>query len=914
MLLEKLPKKLGDPGKFIIPCDFPGMDGSDFILEEIEAYLKDESISPEIDQTDCDPKGDICLIEKLLNNDPFQLSLVDLKQGEVVKAKSLIEEPSELELKNLPSRLKYAYLEGFAKLPMIIAKDLKDNEKEALLKVLKSHKRAIAWKITDIKGIDPRFCTHKILMEEDYKPAMQSQRRVNPKIYEVIKKEVIKLLDAGMIYPISDSLWEKTTFTYPCGTFAYRRMPFGLCNAPGTFQRYFIKCRECDIVMLMKKIVLDWNYEVLFRSREESLPSEISDIQMVADMDTYNDGVEYQDYDSVAESDDLDMLELCESGEEFCRVGDHTCSVPFELYDLPDLRDILSMDVWNYVLNDDVRFSLAKHLPDMDEEMLLWNMKELFACFNFHFGVLSIQLFNMLKGGLCEPRVALYRNDLGVFQKRHHYHVVQSTRHMEHIMKKEQGRRGIMQNEGQVMAVVEALIMLAHGEEPVSDLSQQFGKRDDDNYLIKSKWRNPCLISGIKSGTDFKRPKMGVEDSVKLLSYNSVRSKSVSKTHRIEQDLVHLDDQENKSQKKPFTLITPTHHPLKMNKMPYLTVQEIVNRVKSNPGDPQILKTYEPLHDLVRGSLRIFSIKATPFGVKGWKSLVFYEKSIKSWSWVGPLSQNQLDQYHEAVNEATSPDAWGLPHRVLVKLVGFFANWLTISQGALHNFGSLPAPPITLMQVSLSEKERFTGLNTQKKPDTIMQSSKEVKYYFRKEELIRYLMPDRAFAYGKKSTVAPITKGPRAPTSKVRNHFMLKQGRPSDVSILCLVRDATTRLPEDIGTRADVCTLIRDSQKLWVYLHRERGAVNIEDDRTLSTKRWKRQKNESDINLVHDMKELPECCDGKQHIPVFIHHHHNASPVPTIQQEVSNLEYVFMCICGQGCFIVHVRVYLHNLH
>nr|GEX11648.1 hypothetical protein [Tanacetum cinerariifolium] len=131
----------------------------------------------------------------------------DLKQGEVVKAKSSIEEPPELELKDLPSYLEYAYLEGVDKLPVIIAKDLKVDEKEVLLKVLKYHKRAIAWKITDIKGIDLWFCTHKILMEEDYKPTMQSQRRVNPKIHEVIKKEVIKLLDAGMIYLISDSPW-----------------------------------------------------------------------------------------------------------------------------------------------------------------------------------------------------------------------------------------------------------------------------------------------------------------------------------------------------------------------------------------------------------------------------------------------------------------------------------------------------------------------------------------------------------------------------------------------------------------------------------------------------------------------------------------------------------------------------------
>ncbi|GJR55258.1 reverse transcriptase domain-containing protein [Tanacetum coccineum] len=369
MLLKNLLEKLGDPGKFLIPCNFPGMDvchaladlgasinlialsiyqttrysstndksvnridiidavceeyapkflgfpnssggnptptsepfTSEFILEEFEAYLKDDSISLEIDHADCNPEEDI-----------------------LTEAKYLIEEPPELELKDLPSHLEYAFLKENDKLPVIIAKGLKDVEKYALLKVLKSHKQAIAWKITDIKGIDPRFYAHKILMEDDYKPTVQSQRRVNLKIHNVIKKEVLKLLDAGMIYPISDSPWvspvhcvpkkgginvvsneeneliptrlvtgwrvcidyrklneatgkdhfplpfmdqmierlvgnefycfldgfseyfqipidpqdqEKTTFTCPYGTFAYRRMPFGLCNAPGTFQQ-----------------------------------------------------------------------------------------------------------------------------------------------------------------------------------------------------------------------------------------------------------------------------------------------------------------------------------------------------------------------------------------------------------------------------------------------------------------------------------------------------------------------------------------------------------------------------------------------------------------------------------------------------------------------------------------------------
>nr|GFC14380.1 retrovirus-related Pol polyprotein from transposon 17.6 [Tanacetum cinerariifolium] len=74
----------------------------------------------------------------------------------------------------------------------LFAKELGSEEKAALIKVLKSHKRAIAWKLSDIQGINPEFCTHKILIKEDYKPAVQHQRRVNPKIHDVIKKEVEK--------------------------------------------------------------------------------------------------------------------------------------------------------------------------------------------------------------------------------------------------------------------------------------------------------------------------------------------------------------------------------------------------------------------------------------------------------------------------------------------------------------------------------------------------------------------------------------------------------------------------------------------------------------------------------------------------------------------------------------------------
>ncbi|GKE41855.1 hypothetical protein Tco_1469139 [Tanacetum coccineum] len=157
----------------------------DFILEEIEACLANNSIPPGIDDADFDPEGDLLLLEKLLNDDPSSpLPLKELHVEELKIIKSSIDDPPEFELKDLPSHLEYAFLEGTDKLPVIIAKNLKEDEKVRLLK-------------------------------DDSKPEIQHQRRVNPKIHEVIKKEVIKLLDAGLIYPISDSPWVSPVHCVP---------------------------------------------------------------------------------------------------------------------------------------------------------------------------------------------------------------------------------------------------------------------------------------------------------------------------------------------------------------------------------------------------------------------------------------------------------------------------------------------------------------------------------------------------------------------------------------------------------------------------------------------------------------------------------------------------------------------------
>ena len=227
-------------------------------------------------------------------------------------------------MKELPSHLKYDFLELKKRKPIIISPALTEFEEQKLLEILRKYKEAIAWSIEDLKGINPSIFMHKILLNDNTKTSIEHQRRLNPVMKEVVGKEVLKWLNAGFIYAISNSSWvspihvvpkkggftvirnekneliptrtvtgwrvcidyrklntatrkdhfplpfidqmldrlarhphfcfldgysgynqisiapedqEKTTFTCPFGTFAFRRMSFGLCNAPGTFQR-----------------------------------------------------------------------------------------------------------------------------------------------------------------------------------------------------------------------------------------------------------------------------------------------------------------------------------------------------------------------------------------------------------------------------------------------------------------------------------------------------------------------------------------------------------------------------------------------------------------------------------------------------------------------------------------------------
>ena len=109
------------------------------------------------------------------------------------------------ELKPLPDNLKYAYLDEKKIYPVIISANLSKHEEERLLKTLKKHRATIGYTLDDLKVISPTLCQHKINLEADAKPVCDPQRCLNPKMKEVVRKEILKLLEEGIIYPVADS-------------------------------------------------------------------------------------------------------------------------------------------------------------------------------------------------------------------------------------------------------------------------------------------------------------------------------------------------------------------------------------------------------------------------------------------------------------------------------------------------------------------------------------------------------------------------------------------------------------------------------------------------------------------------------------------------------------------------------------
>ncbi|GJV24279.1 reverse transcriptase domain-containing protein [Tanacetum coccineum] len=306
----------------ILEEDFDALlDEGSKILHSIEGTILEEEIFFEFDKFIAMAANENYVSES--DEEESEFEKITINTDYKIKT-SLEEPPTNLELKPLPDNLEYVFLEEPSFLPVIISFQLSAQNKSKLVYVFKKHKEAFSWKTIDIPGICPSFCKYKIQLLDDKKPVIQKQKRLNPNMQEVVKKEIVKLLDSGIIYPIADSPWvspihyipkkggitvvinennelvptrtvtswrvcidyrklneatakdhfplpfmyqmlerfignkyfcfldgfsgyfkipidlmdqEKTTFTCPLRTYAYRRMPFGLCNVPATFQR-----------------------------------------------------------------------------------------------------------------------------------------------------------------------------------------------------------------------------------------------------------------------------------------------------------------------------------------------------------------------------------------------------------------------------------------------------------------------------------------------------------------------------------------------------------------------------------------------------------------------------------------------------------------------------------------------------
>ncbi|GJR47328.1 reverse transcriptase domain-containing protein [Tanacetum coccineum] len=294
---------LVEVGKFTFPADFVILemeDKKDFdalldegrkILHSIEGNLLEEEIFSEFNEFIALTTDENSKSESDTEEPPFKKITINADY----KIKTSLEEPpTDLELKPLPDNLEYVILEEPSFLPLIISSRLSAQNKSKLVSVLKKHKEAFSWKTTDIPGFCPSFCKHKIQLLDDKKPVVQKQKRLNPNMQEVVEKEIVKLLDTVIIYPIADSPWvspihcvpkkggitvvtNKNDELVPTRTvtvwrvfFDYRKLneatakdqfPFSfmdqmLCNAPSTFQRCILAIFN-DMIEESVKVFMD---------------------------------------------------------------------------------------------------------------------------------------------------------------------------------------------------------------------------------------------------------------------------------------------------------------------------------------------------------------------------------------------------------------------------------------------------------------------------------------------------------------------------------------------------------------------------------------------------------------------------------------------------------------------------------
>ncbi|CAA6654843.1 unnamed protein product [Spirodela intermedia] len=552
-------------------------------------------------------------------------------------------------------------------------------------------------------------------------------------------------------------------------------------------------------------------------------------------------GTDISEVDSGMGSDDYDLLELGEASSDYCRVGSQCCLIPFELYDLPDLSSILSVETWNDCLTEEERFALTEYLPDMEQEMFSLTIRELLSGGNFHFGRPLHGLFEKLKGGLCEPKVDLYCRCMNFLQMRKHYH------HLHEYQK----------------CMVDSLVCMRNAWENYS------------GYGVEERLRHLNMLKSQRAlgYTKNKRPKVGQWDinpmkpSLGMQSSTAfVASEQIRKGESYPRGILKVSHM-NASSRREFTgppsrffslsqELEPDCRPLP-SPLPHPSQDPVTGFELKSTGTSRSLK-----RDADVGVECGMAIQpGRRVAISRLKKRSMKVEHLKRNVQHAIAEEDREGNSYDQSEEETSSEAWGIPQKTLVKLVDAFANWLKSKQEVLKKIANLPPPPIMMLPY-LDEKERLRDLRAQKSLVTINPNSDEVRAFFQAEEILRYSIPDKAFSYtaidGRKSIVAPLRRGSGKPISKARGHFMLKPDRPPHITVLCLVRDAAARLPGSIGTRLDICTLIRDSQYLVEHvsdaqvnsvvsgaldrLHYEQDpCVQFDGDRKLWKAKWTRK-------------------------------------------------------------------------
>lgn len=323
---------------------------------------------------------------------------------------------------------------------------------------------------------------------------------------------------------------------------------------------------------------------------------------------------------------------------ERCQVEGLVADLPVELFDLPDLSEILSLESWNEILTDDDRETLAPYLPDVEGEDLQEALQDLLAGYNINFGNPRDTLFHSLKTGECFPDVADIKKGSLMLQKKQHYHnlrtyhdkLVSRLWQMQKVLKKQKWR-----------PLKEKMKYLKSVKEDTDFQFTEKKSREKENENLpdpKRQANGPDSPVKLEIPPEPDLPDLGPMD--KILGFSIVHLLSAIRTAFLKTRGTGLEE------------------------FDWLTVEDLVERVQESPGDSRILSSKYKLEDLIIHSLLVLQTKAPP-GTRLWKPFVQQKRlPPKDWSWCGtvPYEDEDFAEVH------TETEYWGISEKAFTKL------------------------------------------------------------------------------------------------------------------------------------------------------------------------------------------------------------------------------------------------------